>query len=76
MTLNMQSAAVRHNTQTFNRNRYAAVAKLPDYDELKDRARAIKEQAIANSPKLLQQLEESVRREWRAFLPGNDGGRC
>jgi iron-sulfur cluster protein len=61
MTLGVQSAAVRHNTQTFNRNRYAAIARLPDYDELKDRARQIKEKAIANLPALLSQLEASVR---------------
>ena len=67
MTLNIQSAAVRHNTQTFNRNRYVAVARLSDYDELKDRARKIKEQAIADSPKLLKQLEESVRRNGGHF---------
>jgi iron-sulfur cluster protein len=61
MTLGVQSAAIRHNTQTFNRNRYAAIARLPDYDELKDRARRIKEKAIANLPALLSQLEASVR---------------
>ncbi len=61
MTLSVQSPAVRHNTQTFNRNRYAATALLPDYNELKDRARQIKEKAIANLPELLRQLEASVR---------------
>ncbi|MGC2108303.1 MAG: LUD domain-containing protein [Candidatus Korobacteraceae bacterium] len=61
MTLAVQSPAVRHNTQTFNRNRYAATALLPDYNQLKDRARQIKENAIANLPELLQQLEASVR---------------
>ncbi len=61
MTLDVQSAAVRHNTQTFNRNRYAATALLADYDELKDRARQIKENAIANLPELLQRLEASVQ---------------
>ncbi len=60
MTLDVQSAAIRHNTQTFNNNRYAAIARLPDYNELKDRARQIKENAIANLPQLLQQLEASV----------------
>ncbi len=60
MTLDVQSAAVRRNTQTFNRNRYAAVARIADYDAMKDRARAIKENAIANLPALLQQLEASV----------------
>ncbi len=61
MTLEVQSPAVRHNTQTFNRNRYTAIARLADYDELKDRARQIKEKAIADLPKLLRQLEASVR---------------
>src|SRR5271166_5957274 len=60
MTLGVQSAAIRLNTQTFNNNRYAAIARLPDYDQLKDRARKIKENAIANLPQLLQQLEASV----------------
>ena len=60
MTLDVQSAAIRHNTQTFNRNRYAAVARIADYDAMKDRARAIKEKAIADLPALLQQLEASV----------------
>jgi len=61
MTLGVQSAAIRHNTQTFNRNRYDAVARIADYDAMKDRARGIKESAIANLPELLQQLESSVR---------------
>ena len=61
MTLAVQSPAVRHNTQTFNRNRYAATARLADYDALKDRAREIKQDAIANLPELLRQLEASVR---------------
>jgi iron-sulfur cluster protein len=60
MTLGVQSTAIRHNTQTFNRNRYAAIGLLEDYNELKDRARQIKENAIANLPQLLQQLEASV----------------
>jgi iron-sulfur cluster protein len=67
MTLDLESAAVRHNTQTFNRNRYAAVAQISDYEHLKDRARQIKEQAIADSPKLLRLLEESVRRNGGHF---------
>src|SRR3974377_2357777 len=60
MTLGVQSAAIRHNTQTFNRNRYTAVARIADYDAIKDRARQTKEKAIANLPELLRQLESSV----------------
>src|SRR5271165_670380 len=60
MTLDVQSAAIRRNTQTFNRNRYTAIARIADYDAMKDRARQTKEKAIANLPALLQQLEASV----------------
>ena len=61
MTLGVQSAAIRRNTQTFNRNRYVAIARIADYDAMKDRARQTKEQAIANLPQLLSLLEASVR---------------
>jgi iron-sulfur cluster protein len=61
MTLGIQSAAIRHNTQTFNRNRYSAVGRIADYDAMKDRARRIKEAAIAGLPELLRQVESSVR---------------
>lgn len=61
MALGIESAAVRHNTQTFNRGRYAAVSKLPDYEVLKDDARRIKEDAIARSAELLKEVERSVR---------------
>ena len=61
MTLEIQSPAVRHNTQTFNRNRYKATAALPDYDALKDEARKIKENAIAHLPHLISTLENVSR---------------
>jgi len=60
MTLSVQTAAIRHNTQTFNRNRYDAIARIADYDAMKDRARDTKERAIANLPELLRQLEAGV----------------
>ena len=28
MTLSLQRAAIRHNTQTFNRNRYTAISRI------------------------------------------------
>jgi iron-sulfur cluster protein len=62
MALRIEGPAVRHNTQTFNRNRYTATAALSDYEALKDRAREIKEKAIENLPELLATLEASVQR--------------
>lgn len=70
MALRIESPAVRRNTQTFNRNRYAAIGALADYDQLKDRTRAIKESAIAGLPELLATLEASVKRNG---LPAEDG---
>jgi iron-sulfur cluster protein len=60
MALETQSPTIRHNTQMFNRNRYEATAALPDYDALKDKARHIKEDAIARLPELIAQIQEVV----------------
>ena len=73
MSLAIESAAVRHNTQTFNRGRYLAIAAIPDYEALKDKARAIKETAIARLPELLTTLEASVKRNGGHFFLAKDG---
>src|SRR5206468_2089685 len=73
MALDVESAAVRHNTQTFNRGRYEATAVIPNYDTLKDQARAIKEAAIAQLPELLPKLEVSVKRNGGHFFLAKDG---
>ncbi len=61
MTLQIQSPAIRLNTQDHNVRRYGATRALPDYDALKDRARQIKEQAIAELPELLKTLKGAVQ---------------
>src|SRR5665647_81369 len=61
LALDVESIAVRHNTQTFNKNRYIAVKKLDDYEELKDRARKIKEDSIQNLPELIDKLTKSIK---------------
>jgi iron-sulfur cluster protein len=58
--LDTEGDAVRQNTQGFNRGRYDSVARLEEYEELKSRARAIKEDAIDRLPDLLDELEETV----------------
>jgi len=60
LTLHEQTEAVRANTSTFNRNRYKATALIHDYDALKDRARSIKEEAIAHLPKLIDQVTQQI----------------
>lgn len=57
MSLAIESEAVKKNTAVFNTNRYSATAKLIDYDELKDKARKIKEKAIDDLPRLIEQLK-------------------
>ena len=60
LALDVESDAVRHNTQNFNTNRYKAVKKLDDYDELKDRARQIKENSINKLPELIEKLTKTI----------------
>lgn len=77
MALEIQSAAIRRNTQTFNRNRYAATAALPDYDALKDEARRIKEHAIAHLPELIDEIRETVQlRGGHVFLAATAEDAC
>ncbi|MFC7203133.1 LUD domain-containing protein [Haloferax namakaokahaiae] len=55
-----EGTAVGENTRGFNQGRYDSVADLEAYEELKDEARAIKEDAIERLPELIDQLRESV----------------
>ena len=73
MTLEIESAAVRHNTQTFNQGRYRATATIPDYDTLKAQTRAIKEAALIRLPDLIKQTEESVTRNGGHFFLARSG---
>lgn len=72
MSLEIESEAVRHNTQNFNTNRYKATSKLQDYDDLKDKARSIKESAIENLPALINKLTNAIKqRGGNVFLARN-----
>ena len=55
-----EGAAVRANTRGFNEGRYGSVAKLEDYEGLKDEARNIKEDAIERLPALIDELTAAV----------------
>ncbi|WP_135825062.1 LUD domain-containing protein [Halorussus ruber] len=59
--LSTEGDSVERNTQGFNRGRYDAVADLSDYEELKSQARAVKEDAIARLPELIETVRESVQ---------------
>jgi len=56
-TLRMNLA---HATSTIRAKRAAVVAEVPDWEELRDAASAIKTDAMARLPELLVQLEEQV----------------
>jgi iron-sulfur cluster protein len=69
MALRIESDALRLNTQTFNTNRYSAVGKLEDYEELKNLARKIKEESIRDLSQLIDKLTRSVEaRGGKVFL--------
>src|SRR5215469_2165044 len=77
MALDIQSPAIRRNTQTFNRNRYKATRALADYEGLKDEARRIKENAIARLPELIAQIREVVEtRGGHVYLAGSAEEAC
>ncbi|MEF8812743.1 MAG: LUD domain-containing protein [Halovenus sp.] len=58
--LDTEGDAVATNTRGFNDGRYESVAKLEAYDELKDEARAIKEDAIERLPELVEAVTATV----------------
>jgi iron-sulfur cluster protein len=58
--LDTEGAAVKTNTQGFNRGRYDSVSRLDDYEALRARAREIKEDAIDRLPELVERLESRV----------------
>jgi L-lactate utilization protein LutB len=58
--LETEGEAVKENTHGFNQGRYDSVSRLEEYEELKDRARAIKEDAIDRLPDLIDELEAAV----------------
>jgi iron-sulfur cluster protein len=58
--LDAEGDAVAANTRAFNEGRYEAVADLPEYEDLKSRARSIKEDAIERLPELITEVTETV----------------
>ncbi|MCB0742774.1 MAG: lactate utilization protein, partial [Ignavibacteriae bacterium] len=68
MSLAVESEAVHRNTKVFNTNRYSATAKLFDYEELKSKARSIKEKAIDDLPNLINQLKNVIEQRSGKFF--------
>jgi iron-sulfur cluster protein len=60
MALEVETDALRLNTQSFNENRYKAVARLNNYEILKRQARKIKEDSIKKLPALITTLKASI----------------
>ena len=72
MSLDIESAAVKRNTKTFNVNHYYATGKIDDYELLKDKARELKEYSIENLTGLLEKLENSVKENGGHFYLAKD----
>ncbi|MEY7851920.1 LUD domain-containing protein [Natrarchaeobius sp. A-rgal3] len=58
--LETEGDSVEHNTLGFNEGRYETTERLEGYEGLKDRAMAIKDDAIDRLPELIEQLTETV----------------
>jgi len=58
--LDAEGDTVERNLIGLNEGRYESVERLDDYEAYKDRARAIKEDAIERLPELIEQLRETV----------------
>lgn len=56
----IEGDAIGENTGGFNAGQYESVARLDDYEELKEEARAIKADAIERLPELVDELRETV----------------
>jgi iron-sulfur cluster protein len=55
-----EGESIKKNTRTFNRDRHESVAAFGAFDEHREAARTIKEDAIERLPELLETLEESI----------------
>ena len=59
-TMATEGAAVGENTRVFNQNRYDAIDRFEGYETARSEARAVKEDAIARLPALLETLRSAV----------------
>ncbi len=58
--LDTEGDAIRENTTHFNQERYGAIEDFDQYEDLRDRARATKEDAIERLPELIDRVDEAV----------------
>ncbi|OYR56497.1 LUD domain-containing protein [Halorubrum halodurans] len=70
--LDTEGDSVHENTRVFNEGRYESTAALEDYEELKDEARAIKEDAIERLPELLDRVTEAVEADGGSVYLADD----
>ena len=61
-------------TQTIRAKRAAVVAEVPDWEELREGGRSLKEHTLRNLDRYLVQLEESVTKAGGQVLFGTDVG--
>ncbi|MEF8801682.1 MAG: LUD domain-containing protein [Halolamina sp.] len=58
--LETEGESVRENTTTFNESRYEALDGFEEYEDLRDEARLIKEDAIERIPELVETVTDAV----------------
>ncbi|MCF7803631.1 MAG: LUD domain-containing protein [Candidatus Marinimicrobia bacterium] len=72
LALDYEQDSVRRNTNTFNIGRYKATGAIDDYEVLKEKARAIKEDSIARLPDLIQTLQSTVEQNGGSVYLASD----
>ncbi|HYZ82158.1 MAG TPA: (4Fe-4S)-binding protein, partial [Solirubrobacteraceae bacterium] len=76
----LADAQLRHNlghaTQTIRAKRAEVVSEVPDWQELREAGRAVKERVLRHLDAYLVQLEESVTRAGGTVHWARDGAEC
>ncbi|WP_129115335.1 LUD domain-containing protein [Halegenticoccus tardaugens] len=70
--LETERDAIRENTAHMNRERYDAVDRFERYEETRDAARAVKEDAVERLPELIERVRESVEANGGAVYLADD----
>lgn len=68
-----QKGALLHAVSSVNDKRRTVLARFPGYEEARDRARAIKEQAIADLPALVTRFRQAVEDNGGSVHEADDG---
>jgi iron-sulfur cluster protein len=70
--LDTEGPAVAENTKGLNERRYETIRDLENYDDLRDRAREIKEEAVERLPELIERVTATVEENGGSVYVADD----